>query len=228
MPVARGAAEVATFAPPSTFPTAPPVRPPAPPAPPARTYTNGASNGTHANGAHTNGSHANGSHANGAHTNGAHTNGSHANGAPARSISSDDLTAWRSVLELVRAKRAPLASVLEHAALLRIGPEGIVLGFDPDSFLGKQAQEPAAKEALRSALTTHFGGRPDVSFETARDRGGAPTLAQLDTADRRARLETARRAIVEHPLVTAAIELLGAELRDVRLSPEDAELAHSR
>jgi DNA polymerase-3 subunit gamma/tau len=224
MPVGRGAAEVATFAPPSTFPAAPPVRPPAPPAPPARTYTNG----SHANGSHANGSHTNGAHTNGSHTNGSHANGSHANGAPARAVSSDDLTAWRTVLELVRAKRAPLASVLEHAALLRIGPEGIVLGFDPDSFLGKQAQEPASKEALRAALTTHFGGRPDVTFEAVRDRGGAPTLAQLDTADRRARLESARRAIVEHPLVTAAIELLGAELRDVRLSPEDAELAHSR
>ncbi|UQA60799.1 DNA polymerase III subunit gamma/tau [Polyangium aurulentum] len=208
MPVARGAAEVATFAPPSTFPTAPPVRPPAPPAPPPRTYTNGASNGTHANG----------THANGAYT----------NGAPARPAVSVDLTAWRSVLELVRAKRPPLASVLEHAALIRIDSDGVVLGFEPNSFLGKQAQEPAAIDALRAALATHFGGRPEVTFEGVRDRGAAPTLAQLDSADRKVRLENARRAIVEHPLVTAAIELLGAELRDVRLSAEDAELAHSR
>ena len=139
--------------------------------------------------------------------------------------SAPDLAALRAVIELVRAKRAPLASVLEHAALLRIGPEGIVLGFEDNSFLGKQAQEPVAKEAIRAALAAHFGGTPEVTFETLRPQSGAVTVAQIDGADRRARLDTARRAIADHPLVTAAIELLGAELRDVRLGHEDAAAA---
>ncbi|MDI1483852.1 DNA polymerase III subunit gamma/tau [Polyangium sp. y55x31] len=136
-----------------------------------------------------------------------------------------DLAAFRAVIELVRAKRAPLASVLEHAALLRIGPDGIVLGFEADSFLGRQAQEPIAKEAIRAALAAHYGGNPDVTFETLRPQSGAVTVAQIDGAGLRARLDNARRAIADHPLVTAAIELLGAELRDVRLGHEDAAAA---
>ncbi|MDI1451849.1 DNA polymerase III subunit gamma/tau [Polyangium sp. 6x1] len=164
--------------------------------------------------------------ANGAsYTNGApYTNGAAPPGRPA-APNPADVAAFRAVIELVRAKRAPLGSVLEHAALLRIGPDGIVLGYEGDSFLGKQAQDPVAKEALRAALAAHFGGTPDVTFETLRPQSGVVTLAQLDGADRRARLDSARRAIADHPLVTAAIELLGAELRDVRLGHEDAVAA---
>ncbi|MDC3952939.1 DNA polymerase III subunit gamma/tau [Polyangium jinanense] len=136
-----------------------------------------------------------------------------------------DLAAFRAVIELVRAKRAPLASVLEHAALVRIGPDGIVLGFEANSFLGKQAQEPVAIEAIRAALAAHYGGKPDVTFEALRPQSGAVTLAQIEGAGLRARLDNARRAIADHPLVTAAIELLGAELRDVRLGQEDAAAA---
>ncbi|TKC99377.1 DNA polymerase III subunit gamma/tau [Polyangium fumosum] len=139
--------------------------------------------------------------------------------------SAPDLATFRAVIELVRAKRAPLASVLEHAALLRIGPDGLALGFEDNSFLGKQAQDPLAKEAIRAALAAHFGGTPEVTFETLRPQSGTVTVAQIDGADRRARLDNARRAIADHPLVTAAIELLGAELRDVRLGHEDAAAA---
>ncbi|MDC0740258.1 DNA polymerase III subunit gamma/tau [Polyangium mundeleinium] len=163
-----------------------------------------------------------------AYTNGApYTNGAAPpNGAGRMAApSAPDLATFRAVIELVRAKRAPLASVLEHAALLRIGPDGIVLGFEDNSFLGKQAQEPVAKEGIRAALAAHFGGKPDVTFETLRPQSGAVTVAQIDGADRRARLDNARRAIADHPLVTAAIELLGAELRDVRLGHEDAAAA---
>ena len=139
--------------------------------------------------------------------------------------SASDLAAFRAVIELVRAKRAPLASVLEHGALLRIGTDGIVLGYEDNSFLGKQMQDPAAKETLRAALAAHFGGSPEVTIENLRPQSGHVSLAQIEGADRKARLDIARRAIADHPLVTAAIELLGAELRDVRLGHEDAVAA---
>jgi DNA polymerase-3 subunit gamma/tau len=54
-------------------------------------------------------------------------------------------------------------------------------------------------------------------------RGTTQTIAQIDGAERKARVEAARRAVADHPLVSAAIELLGAELRDVRLSQEYAD-----
>jgi DNA polymerase III subunit gamma/tau len=143
-------------------------------------------------------------------------------GASSKTSGNKDLGVFRAVLDIVRDKRPALASVLEHAVLLHIGPDRLTLGFEGDTFLSKQAQEPLAQEILRTALASHFGGQPDVTFESVAPMSGLATIAQLDSAERKSRLESARRAIANHPLVTAAIELLGAELRDVRLAPDDS------
>jgi DNA polymerase III subunit gamma/tau len=132
--------------------------------------------------------------------------------------STPDLEAWRAALAAVRGKRPALASVLEHAALLRFGPERVELGYEAGSFLVGQATDASAKELILAALTDHFGQRPELAFETIAPRSGNVTLAMLETSERRIKLDAAKRAVAEHPLVAAAIELLGAELRDVRLA----------
>jgi DNA polymerase-3 subunit gamma/tau len=144
-----------------------------------------------------------------------------ASARPSVVMAAVDLDAWRAVLVIVRTRRPALASVLEHAALLRFGVERVELGYEASSFLVGQATEASAKELLLAALAAHFGQAPELAFETIAARSGNVTLAMLETADRKTKLDAARRAVAEHPLVTAAIELLGAELRDVRLA--DAE-----
>jgi DNA polymerase-3 subunit gamma/tau len=126
------------------------------------------------------------------------------------------------VLALVRARRPALASVLEHAALLRFGADRVELGYEATSFLVGQATDAAAKELLLGALGTHFGRTPELAFETIAARSGNVTVAMVDTAERKLKLDAAKRAVAEHPLVTAAIELLGAELKDVRLAEAEA------
>jgi DNA polymerase-3 subunit gamma/tau len=135
---------------------------------------------------------------------------------------SADLDHWRSALRAVRAKRPALASVLEHAALLAFGPERVVLGYETGSFLVGQATEPTARELLRATLTAHFAQAPELVFETIAPRSGNVTLAMVESAERKTKLDAAKRAVAEHPLVTAAIELLGAELRDVRLAEAES------
>lgn len=131
-----------------------------------------------------------------------------------------DLTEWRAILASVQRQRPALASVLEHAAPLALGPERVVLGYEANSFLFKTATEPAARELLAGALRAHFGRAVQLEFETIVRGSAPPTVAQLDSADRKARVDAARRAVAEHPLVMAAIELLGAELKDVRLAQD--------
>ena len=131
-----------------------------------------------------------------------------------------EMDAWRAVLALVRAKRPALASVLEHAALLRFGPDRVELGYEASSFLVGQATEASSKELLLSACRTYFGAATEVSFETIASKSGMWTVATLDSTERKQKVDAARRAVAEHPLVAAAIELLGAELKDVRLSAE--------
>lgn len=134
---------------------------------------------------------------------------------------SADLESFRTALSFVRTKRPALASVLEHAAVLRFAPERVELGYETGSFLVGQATEGSARDLLLAALTAHFGRTPELVFETIAPRSGNVTLAMVETAERKTKLDAAKRAVAEHPLVTAAIELLGAELRDVRLA--DAE-----
>ena len=104
-----------------------------------------------------------------------------------------------------------------------MGPGKVVLAFE-STFLAAQATDNAAKEILRAALTAHFGRPTEATFTTDGPRPGAPlTVAQVDSAERKARLEAARRAVSTHPLVTAAVELLGAELQAVRLPALEVE-----
>ena len=141
---------------------------------------------------------------------------------PPVQASAENVEDWRTVLGLVRAKRPALASVLEHAALLAFGADRVELGYEAGSFLVAQATDAVAKELLVGALTTHFGRAPDLVFDVIASKSGNVTVAMMDTADRRLKLDAAKRAVAEHPLVTAAIELLGAELKDVRLADADA------
>jgi DNA polymerase-3 subunit gamma/tau len=133
-----------------------------------------------------------------------------------------NLEGWRAVLAIVRTRRPALASVLEHAAILRFDAERVGLGYEATSFLVGQATEASAKEILASALASHFGAPPELAFETIGARSGNVTVAMIETAERKSKLDAAKRAVATHPLVTAAIELLGAELRDVRLAEAEA------
>jgi DNA polymerase-3 subunit gamma/tau len=127
------------------------------------------------------------------------------------------LDAWRAVLERVRADRAPLASVLEHASPVAFSAERVVLGYEPGSFLAAKATESDAVELLTRHVRAYFGTSTPVAFDLTVGAKSNPSVATLDGEERRARLEQARKAVAEHPLVQAAIEILGAELRDVKV-----------
>ncbi|WP_437279217.1 DNA polymerase III subunit gamma/tau [Sorangium sp. So ce375] len=143
--------------------------------------------------------------------------------APPPAMSAADLATWRAVIAAVRAQRPALASVLEHAAVLELTPTRVALGYEANSFLAGQATEPVSRDLLARVLGAHFGGPAELVFETITRGSAGPSLAQVETAERKARVDAAKRAVAEHPLVTAAIELLGAELKDVRLSQDFAE-----
>jgi DNA polymerase-3 subunit gamma/tau len=128
------------------------------------------------------------------------------------------LGAWRTIIARVRVRRPALASVLEHAALVAIGPERVALGYEAGSFLVGQATEAPARELLSTEIAAHFGHAVEVAFETLPRGHGVATIAQLEGAERKERVDAARRAVEGHPLVTAAITMLGAELKDVRLA----------
>jgi len=110
--------------------------------------------------------------------------------------------------------------VLEHASPIACNAERVVLGYEPGSFLAAQATETAAVERLTRHVRAYFGAPAAVAFDLTAGPKSTPSVASLDGEERRRKVEQARRAVAEHPLVRAATEILGAELADVRLPPE--------
>jgi hypothetical protein len=57
----------------------------------------------------------------------------------------------------VRRVRAPLASILEHAVPLRVGPDAVVIGFEANAaFLCARASDPEALDAW-TRVVRHLG-----------------------------------------------------------------------
>ena len=141
-----------------------------------------------------------------------------AGGARAESSRAPSLEAWRAVLGRIRNDRAPLASILEHASPIAFSAERVVLGYEPGSFLAAQATEASHVELLTRHVREYFGTVTPIAFDLTAGPKANPSVASIDTEERRGRLEQARRAVAEHPLVKAAIDILGAELKDVRVT----------
>ena len=70
---------------------------------------------------------------------------------------------------------------------------------------------------LKQAASAHFETAIDVTIDTSGRHGEVQTVAARRAQEEAARIAAARKAVAEHPAVVAAIEVLGAELRDVRL-----------
>ena len=126
--------------------------------------------------------------------------------APRQGQSDSNVAAWRSVLDRIRSTHGNLAVTLE-------------LAYEAHEYhVIDLVTESSAKDVLGAALRAHFGRPPELIFTTTTVKNG--TISQVLSAEKKQKLDAARRGVAEHPLVTAAIELLGAELRDVKLSAE--------
>ena len=130
-----------------------------------------------------------------------------------------DVTAWRTVLDRIRGANSNLAVSLELVGVMSFTAERVELAYEAHEYhLIDLVTEASARETLGAALRAHFGRAPEVIFSITTAKSG--TVSQVLGAEKKAKLDAARRGVAEHPVVTAAIELLGAELRDVKLSAE--------
>lgn len=133
------------------------------------------------------------------------------------------IDAWCAIVERIRGSVPQIASVMEHAMPLEVGPEKVVVGFAPSAeFLATRASEPQALEELTRAVRAHFGAPTQVVIEVGTKlANGGQTVASIDAERRSADLAKARAAVEEHPVVKEAMRLFGAQLREVRLPGGD-------
>lgn len=132
-----------------------------------------------------------------------------------------DFVVWRRLVDQVRTGLPALASVLDQASPIKLGEAGVELGFSPNSFEATRVSEPRYAEPLRRAVQSELGPEASVTITLTDDAREALTLAKIEAAELWERREAARKRVAAHPLVRAAIEELGAELRDVRVNKDE-------
>ncbi len=129
------------------------------------------------------------------------------------------LATWYAIIDRVAEVRPELAAVLEHAAPLELGPDRIVLGWEPGNVLSGQFAGKEAERVLERAAEQHFGKAPRIEVERDSERArGFETLAQVHIREREQKKRAAIAKARSHPRVTDAIEILGARIKDLRLA----------
>ncbi len=126
-----------------------------------------------------------------------------------------DWELWRRIVGELRTENAARASIFEHARLLEVSLERIRVAYEPNSFLAAQALEPEAQRELARAVKRAAARDIAVDVGVMRVDSTVRSLAEIEGDKRRAELEALRQKTLNHPLVRAAIEVLGAEVKDV-------------
>lgn len=115
-----------------------------------------------------------------------------------------------------------LGAVLQHGHPVRVDAEEVVIGFDPGSFFGKQAEAPDAVAAIAAAAARILGARPAVRVVERDPSLGTRTMAEdAHEAQETRKRETEKRAR-EHPVVqqAAAVFALSRDAMTVHVELE--------
>ncbi|MCB9602619.1 MAG: DNA polymerase III subunit gamma/tau [Sandaracinus sp.] len=116
------------------------------------------------------------------------------------------LQEWERLVASLRDAKPALAAVLEHGVPRVVSKERIVLAFQHGSFYGRQAEAPAAKEAIAGAAAKRLGGRPVIEIRFDAEVRGR-TVAAIEATRREAERSAKKRRAMSHPAVLDAIEV---------------------
>jgi len=122
---------------------------------------------------------------------------------------------WRAFVEFVMKKRPLLGALLNHANFkLDDVANGklVTLGFGEGSFYEKQASDPKSVQDITHFVKTFFG--PQSSFKFSNSEANAKQSLEKGRQIEEAAL---RKDALEHPAVSQAKEIFGAEIVDVRV-----------
>lgn len=122
---------------------------------------------------------------------------------------------WRAFVEFVMKKRPLLGALLNHASFkldnLNNG-KAVTLGFGEGSFYEKQASENKNVQDTTNFLKIFFGSESSLSFSNS----GVNVRQSLEKG-RQQEEAALRKDALEHPAVSQAKEIFGAEIVDVRV-----------
>jgi DNA polymerase-3 subunit gamma/tau len=126
---------------------------------------------------------------------------------------------WSRWVAQLQQERPRLGAAFSLGRPIRVSETEAVLGFPPDSFALEQAR--SLRGELEEFLTGALRRPVTVRLEPlGADAAGGPSVAEQEDQRRSQEAEHRRGAAVEHPAVRAAVEVLGAEIREVKAEVE--------
>ncbi len=127
------------------------------------------------------------------------------------------LALWQEVLEGIAPKHPEIAACLAHATLLCPPGKGLTIAWPPGSVLADQFEESQLCRLVAESYTERTGLVAAVGVEReSRNAKDRPTLAKREVAERAQRRRTAQAKVRTHPMVAAAVDILGARVKEVK------------
>ncbi|HTJ83824.1 MAG TPA: DNA polymerase III subunit gamma/tau [Polyangiaceae bacterium] len=127
---------------------------------------------------------------------------------------------YASVVEAAASLNARVGSLLERAALVDVGDAGVTIAIDPKGFEASFIGEASSRATLDDAARQVLGPAARFTIVDLEPGTRVPTLAAMVKAASAQKRVEAEHALKQHPLIRAATEHLGAEVREVRLPAE--------
>ncbi|MCU0672067.1 MAG: DNA polymerase III subunit gamma/tau [Myxococcota bacterium] len=125
---------------------------------------------------------------------------------PAAKLLRPALQEWERIVFSLRDAKPALAAVLEHGVPRLVSRERIVLAFQHGSFYGRQAEAPAAKDAISEAASKLLGAKPTIEIRFDQQVQGR-TVAAVEATRREAERSAKKRQAMSHPAVLDAMEV---------------------
>jgi len=137
---------------------------------------------------------------------------------------------WPGFVAFVNREKKRLGKILEHGRPLRFTEENIEIGFPSGSFHLSQLQDPEALAVLTELAGRYCKAKPAVRLTSlSGENSGLPQTMRekksLEADGRQRELEGIAR---KHPLVTAALELFGAEIGEINAVGQDADVKEDK
>ncbi len=126
---------------------------------------------------------------------------------------------WVHILDDLAETNPEVTAVLEHAALLELSDTNIRLGYEPGSVFSKQASAKETQELLGKSLRRTLGKELHIAIELeCQAAADSDTVHAQQERRRQAATQEAMNAARKHPAVVSAIEILGARIKDLKLT----------
>jgi DNA polymerase-3 subunit gamma/tau len=121
---------------------------------------------------------------------------------------------WKEFLTFIRTKKPSLASFLEHAALVRLAPGSIEIGFPKNSFFLERIQEQTKKQELIQISEEFFGENKKVTIHALTTPGEEKKNVHLPLAQKN---EKIRKEAKNHPLVKEALTIFEGSIIEIKV-----------